>query len=138
MVAGSALETGEYGRVLGERFTGGELVTVMGILGAGKTTLIRGLALGLGIERGVCSPTYTLVNEYRGGRLVLYHVDLYRLTGSGDVDDLGLEECLEYGVVAVEWPEIGAHFWHGYRPRIDVRIDVLKDGARRITVEESV
>jgi tRNA threonylcarbamoyladenosine biosynthesis protein TsaE len=132
----SPKETQEIGETLGSTLKGGELITVEGPLGAGKTTFIRGLALGLGIERGVCSPTYTLVNEYRGGRLVLYHVDLYRLGGAADVEGLGLDECLESGVVAVEWPEVGAPFWTGYMPRLDVRLHVLSEEKRRIAVEE--
>ena len=137
-VTGSPLETQELGRTLGSRLKGKELVVIFGTFGAGKTVFVRGLALGLGIGQGVCSPTYTLVNEYQGDRLVFYHVDFYRLGGAAEVEDLGLEECLENGVVAVEWPEVGDHVWYGYRPRIDVRIEVLREGVRRITVEEGV
>ena len=129
-------ETQDLGRALGKKLVGGELLTVEGPLGAGKTTFIRGLALGLGIEKGVCSPTYTLVNEYHGGRLVLYHVDLYRLGGAAEVEDLGLDECLETGVVAVEWPEMGMPFWAKYRPRIGIKLEVLNETSRGITVEE--
>ena len=132
----SPRQTQELGRVIGEGLRGGELITVTGSLGAGKTTLIRGVAEGLGILSGVCSPTCTLVNEYREGRLTLYHVDLYRLGGVGEVEDLGLEECLEDGVVAVEWPEVGTPFWHGYLPRLEVRIEVLGENTREITVRE--
>lgn len=135
-ITNSPQGTQELGRSLGEALQGGELITIEGPLGAGKTTFIRGLALALGIERGVCSPTYTLINEYRGGRLTLYHVDLYRLGAAVEVDGLGLDECLESGVVAVEWPEIGEPFWYGYKPRLEVKIEVLGESERRITVEE--
>lgn len=77
-----------------------------GDLGAGKTAFVRGLAEGLGLNPAdVTSPTFTLIQEYRGGRLPLHHVDLYRVT-SADVDDLGLDELsLGGGVMAIEWPD---------------------------------
>jgi len=136
LLTSSEEETEELGERLSRRLVGGELVTLHGGLGAGKTVVVRGMARGLGVPCGVCSPTYTLVNEYPGGRLPLYHVDLYRLGGAAEVEGLGLDECLESGVVAVEWPEVGAPFWGGYRPRLEVRIEVVDETKRRITVEE--
>jgi tRNA threonylcarbamoyladenosine biosynthesis protein TsaE len=84
----------------------GTVLLLSGDLGAGKTAYVRGLAEGLGLDGGeVTSPTFTLVHEYRGGRLPLIHVDLYRLE-SADLDETGLdEELAAAGVVAVEWPE---------------------------------
>ncbi len=99
----SAEETEALGERLAARLGPGAVLLLDGDLGTGKTTLVRGLARGLGIDpEKVSSPTFVLVNEYRG-RLTLYHVDLYRLEGAA-VDDLGLEDLGDGGgVVVVEW-----------------------------------
>lgn len=79
---------------------------LLGDLGAGKTAFVKGLAEGLGLDtRDVSSPTFTIVQEYRGGRLPLVHVDLYRLADPREIDDLGLEELGESAALAVEWAE---------------------------------
>ena len=102
----SESETVAAGRELARSLVSGSIILLAGDLGAGKTAFVRGLAEGLGIDpREVTSPTFTLVQEYRGGRLPLFHVDLYRLNSS-EVDDLGLDEMtLEGGVTAIEWPD---------------------------------
>jgi tRNA threonylcarbamoyladenosine biosynthesis protein TsaE len=99
-------ETTAVGRRLGERLESGAVLLLAGDLGAGKTAFVRGVAEGLGIDPdAVSSPTFTLIQEYRGGRLVLSHVDLYRLTPV-EVDDLGLDELTARGgVTAIEWPD---------------------------------
>jgi len=94
------------GRELGATLSAGDVVLLYGELGAGKTAFVKGLAEGLGIARDeVSSPTFTLVQEYRGGRLTLFHVDLYRIDDPRELDDLGLDEIAEEGVLAIEWSE---------------------------------
>jgi len=102
----SETETAAVGRKLAETLTAGSVVLLFGDLGAGKTAFVRGLAEGLGVSRDeVSSPTFTLVQEYRGGRLTLFHVDLYRLNDPREIDDLGLDEIADDGVLAIEWAE---------------------------------
>src|SRR5471032_268723 len=98
-------ETAAVGRQLAPELNAGAVILLFGDLGAGKTALVRGLAEGLGIAPGeVTSPTFTLIQEYRGGRLPLFHVDLYRLK-SIEVEELGLDdERMAEGVTAIEWP----------------------------------
>src|SRR5436309_11610460 len=109
----------------------GDVVLLSGDLGAGKTTFVRGLAEGLGIDpQEVSSPTFTIVHEYRGRGLTLYHVDLYRLERAA-TDDLGLEEIgVKDGVLAIEWPDRLTHDLPGARL---IRLDVVDDASRRIT-----
>ncbi|MCC7243123.1 MAG: tRNA (adenosine(37)-N6)-threonylcarbamoyltransferase complex ATPase subunit type 1 TsaE [Acidobacteria bacterium] len=104
--SGSEAETRELAARLAASLEPGAVLLLSGDLGAGKTAFVRGLAKGMGIDPdAVTSPTFTLVHEYRGGRLPLIHVDLYRLEVA-DLDDIGLDEALAgEGVVAVEWPE---------------------------------
>ena len=101
----SVRETKAWGRRLASMLTGGELIALIGDLGAGKTVFIKGMAHGLQLdEQDVVSPTFTIIQEHRG-RLPLYHVDLYRLERTS-LDDLGLREYLfSTGVAAVEWFE---------------------------------
>ncbi|HSL20904.1 MAG TPA: tRNA (adenosine(37)-N6)-threonylcarbamoyltransferase complex ATPase subunit type 1 TsaE [Vicinamibacterales bacterium] len=105
MITHSEAETVALGRELAARLQPGDIVLLFGELGAGKTAFVRGLAQGLGIDPDdVSSPTFTIVQEYGGGRAPLLHVDLYRLE-SREVDDLGLEELGAEAVTAVEWAE---------------------------------
>ena len=128
----SEAETIELGRRLGQDLRAGDVLLITGTLGAGKTAFVRGLAQGLGIDPNeVSSPTFTLVHEYRGGRLVLYHADLYRLERAA-TEDLGLEEMgVADGVLAIEWPERLTHALAGARR---VEIDIVEESTRRVVV----
>lgn len=105
-VTNSEQETEELGARLAERLEPGAVIAFTGDLGAGKTAFTRGLARGLGISDRVTSPTFTIVNEYEGGRLPLFHFDMYRLGSSDELFDIGWEDYLARGgVCAVEWSE---------------------------------
>jgi tRNA threonylcarbamoyladenosine biosynthesis protein TsaE len=129
-VTSSEAETAAAGRALAARLAPGSVVLVEGPLGAGKTAFVRGLAGGLGCDEAeVSSPTFTLVQEYRG-RIRLQHVDLYRLAAR-EVDDLALDELAEDAAVAVEWPD---RWLHAPEDAIRVTIEPLGDSTRRIAV----
>jgi tRNA threonylcarbamoyladenosine biosynthesis protein TsaE len=107
VISDSPQETYNFGKFLGENLQPGNLVALSGELGAGKTCLTQGIARGLGVpeEYLVASPTFTIINEYPG-RLTLYHLDLYRLSGVRDLDEIGYEDCFnDHGVVVIEWAE---------------------------------
>ena len=95
-----------FGEIWAANLVGGEIFALHGVLGAGKTQLAKGLARGLGFRGDVTSPTFTIVHEYRGGRLPMYHIDLYRIQSEKDAIDIGLEEFLpsKDGVTFIEWP----------------------------------
>jgi tRNA threonylcarbamoyladenosine biosynthesis protein TsaE len=102
----SEAETAAAGRSLSSGLSPGAVVLLYGDLGAGKTAFVKGLAEGLGVQPDeVSSPTFTLVQEYRGGRLTLFHVDLYRIDDPRELDDLGLNEIAVDGVMAIEWAD---------------------------------
>ena len=126
-------ETERLGEQLGETLHGGEVIAYLGDLGAGKTAFTRGLARGLGISMRVTSPTYTIVNEYTGGRLPLFHFDMYRLGSSEELFDIGWEDyLLRGGVCAVEWSE---NVRDAMEDAITVSIEITDDETRRITIE---
>ena len=103
----SESETEALGARLAESLTPGAVVAYQGGLGMGKTAFTRGLASGLGYSGRVTSPTFTIVNEYEGGRLPLFHFDMYRLADSDALFDIGWEDYLDRGgVCAVEWSEL--------------------------------
>jgi tRNA threonylcarbamoyladenosine biosynthesis protein TsaE len=128
----SEAETFAVARVLAATLKPGDVLLLSGSLGAGKTAFVRGLAEGLGIDPDeVSSPTFTLVHEYRGGRLALYHADLYRLERAA-VEELGLDELgVADGVLAIEWPERLHRPLPGAR---SVELTIVDETTRRINM----
>ena len=128
-------ETEALGAALAKLLWPGAVVAFTGDLGAGKTAFVRGMAQGLGVAGRVTSPTFTIVNEYEGGRLPLFHFDLYRLASSDELFEIGWEDYLRRGgVCAVEWSENAA----GALERDTVRVDLRRgaeDGQRVITIK---
>lgn len=117
-----------FGRELGAKLGPGDVVALFGGLGAGKTTLTKGIARGAGVEAEVFSPTFTLIHEHPG-RVPFYHVDLYRLTGDEDVEYLGLEEYLYGdGVVIIEWADRAPSLLP--KERIEITLDYADDGRK--------
>ncbi len=102
----SEAETIDLGRQYAGRLTAGDVVALYGELGAGKTCFIKGIAQGLGVTQDVTSPTFTIIHEYRGGSVPLYHVDLYRLDSLAQILAVGIEDYLnQNGVTVIEWAE---------------------------------
>lgn len=105
-ISHSSQETEALGESWGREAESGQVIALCGELGAGKTRLVKGLARGLGVTACVHSPSFTLVNQYRGGRLPLFHLDLYRLETPEQIVAAGLEEYLQTkGVTVIEWAE---------------------------------
>lgn len=130
--SGSAAETIELGRALAQRLKPGDVVAFFGELGSGKTTMIKGIAAGLGVVETVRSPSFVIVTEYLG-RVPVYHVDLYRLEGLSALDGVGLEDYLGGdGVCLVEWAERA----EGLIPKSAIRVRLAAvEAGRSISVE---
>ena len=132
-ITNSPAETEGVGAALAKVLLPGTVLAYRGDLGAGKTAFTRGLARGLGSKELVTSPTYTIVNEYLGGRLPLFHFDMYRLRSSDDLWDIGWEDYLERGgVCAVEWSE---NVDDAMEDAVYITIEKLGETSRRITIE---
>ena len=129
----SPSDTESFAETLAKSLSGGEVIAFSGNLGMGKTCFVRGLARGLGFEGEVTSPTFAIINEYLGGRLPLYHFDMYRVTGWDDLYSTGYFEYSESGgVLAVEWSEnIEAAL-----PDDAIRVEIcaISENDRKITV----
>ncbi|MDD4700208.1 MAG: tRNA (adenosine(37)-N6)-threonylcarbamoyltransferase complex ATPase subunit type 1 TsaE [Oscillospiraceae bacterium] len=131
----SPLQTVEIGREIANMLKSGDVIALFGDLGMGKTCLISGIADGLGFSGEVSSPTFALVNEYIGGRLNLYHFDMYRVEGWEDLYSTGYFDYLESGgVLAIEWSEnIVAALPESV---IEITIERTDETQRKITVEK--
>ena len=132
-ITNSPEETEKVGAALGKILSPGTVLAYRGDLGAGKTAFTRGLARGLGYAEPVTSPTYTIVNEYLGGRLPLFHFDMYRLRSSDDLWDIGWDDYLDRGgVCAVEWSE---NVDDAMENAVYVTIHKTGETSRRIVIE---
>ena len=132
-ITNSPAETEKIGAALGKIIPPGTVIAYRGDLGAGKTAFTRGLARGLGSSEMVTSPTYTIVNEYLGGRCPLFHFDMYRLASSDDLWDIGWEDYLDRnGICAVEWSE---NVEDAMEDAVVITIEKLGEDSRRITIE---
>ena len=129
----SEAETRDVGRALADTLAPNDIILLTGDLGAGKTAFVKGLAEGVGVDPAdVSSPTFSLIQEYRGGRLTLHHIDLYRLSPP-EVDDLGLDELVSSGgVVAIEWPDRWRDVPDGV---VRVELVAVSENERAITIE---
>ena len=135
LLSHSPEDTEDIGARLAEQLEPGAVVAFTGDLGAGMTAFTRGLARGLGIPDRITSPTFTIVNEYEGGRLPLFHFDMYRLGSADELFDIGWEDYLcRGGVCAVEWSENIADALEEDAVRVDIRRGE-GDSRRVITIE---
>ncbi|HEX9437482.1 MAG TPA: tRNA (adenosine(37)-N6)-threonylcarbamoyltransferase complex ATPase subunit type 1 TsaE [Candidatus Limnocylindria bacterium] len=134
VTTGSREETEHVGELIGRAARANDVVALWGELGSGKTTLVRGIARGLGItEREVTSPTFVIVHEHDGGRLPLFHIDLYRLA-PGDTPSTGWEEALASGgLTAIEWPDRVERWLPA--DRLDVRLTTTGEEQRHLRFE---
>ena len=131
-------ETESLGERWGHEAQRGWVIALTGDLGAGKTQLVKGIARGLGVTQRVHSPTFTLVNEYGGGRLRLFHLDLYRLETREQILSAGLEEYLQPdGVAVIEWAERLEDGTKNDGNIITVKLEITGDTERRIVYEDS-
>ena len=136
LITHSEEETQAVARAIAATLGAGDILLVSGNLGAGKTAFVRGLAEGLGIAPAeVSSPTFTIVHEYGGGRLRLYHADLYRLDRAATAD-LGLEELgVRDGVLAIEWPD---RLSHDVPSAVAIDIEIVDEKTRAIAIRHQV
>jgi tRNA threonylcarbamoyladenosine biosynthesis protein TsaE len=121
------------GERLGELLQGGDAIGLIGDLGAGKTLLVQGIARGLGVpdEVPVTSPTFTLINDYPGGRLLLHHADLYRIERAAELAEIGFDELIGgTGVIAVEWSD---RFAVLPADSLEIRMDILGEDRRTLS-----
>ncbi|MDO4863348.1 MAG: tRNA (adenosine(37)-N6)-threonylcarbamoyltransferase complex ATPase subunit type 1 TsaE [Ruminococcus sp.] len=135
IVTHSPAETIEAAKKLGSLLRAGDMIAYKGGLGAGKTTFTRGLAIGLGLGDNVSSPTFALVNEYRGSDITLYHFDMYRISTEEGLESTGFYDYdFENNIAAVEWSENIAQFLP--KDTIYITIDALGENDREIIIED--
>ncbi len=135
VVTKSSIETEDQGREFGKSLKPGALVFLSGELGAGKTCFTKGIALGLGINEDIKSPSFTIINEYVSGTLPLFHIDLYRL-GGGDIFELGIDEYISRGgVTVIEWAERFEETGEDYfKDAVIVKLSYISENERGIEI----
>ena len=137
IISSSCEETYEQGKNLGKVLQKRDIVALKGPLGAGKTCFTKGIASGLGIKEEICSPTYTIVSEYKcvsvDNNVLFYHIDVYRLRGNDDFINIGGEEILfTDGISVIEWSEHIPAFIPPYAYKVD--IEIIEDGKRLLRI----
>ncbi|MCR5143758.1 MAG: tRNA (adenosine(37)-N6)-threonylcarbamoyltransferase complex ATPase subunit type 1 TsaE [Lachnospiraceae bacterium] len=131
-------ETLELGRQLGEKAEAGQVYTLIGDLGVGKTVLTQGIAQGLGIEEPICSPTFTIVQVYESGRIPFYHFDVYRIGDVEEMDEIGFDDYVYgEGLTMIEWANLIEEILPEHYSQITIEKDLERGfDYRRITIEE--
>lgn len=131
-------ETAELGRVIGQHAEPGDVYTLIGDLGVGKTVLTQGIARGLGIEDAVCSPTFTIVQVYEEGRIPFYHFDVYRIGDVEEMEEIGYEDYFYgEGLTMIEWANLIEDILPPNRKEITIEKDLEKGfDYRKITINE--
>lgn len=134
----SAEETAELGRRMGLEAKPGEVYTLVGDLGVGKTVFTQGIALGLGITEAISSPTFTIVQVYEEGRMPFYHFDVYRIGDIEEMDEIGYEDYFYgEGLTMIEWANLIEEILPEKRKEITIEKDLEKGfDYRRITIKE--
>jgi len=137
IISHNPAETEALGETIGQAAKSGQVIALNGDLGAGKTQFVKGLARGLGIAGRVHSPTFTLVNEYGGGRLRLFHLDLYRLETREQILSAGIEEFLKPdGVSVIEWAGRISDLRTTVQDLKQVQIEILNEAERKIIYDD--
>ena len=131
-------ETFDVGKKIGENAKPGQIYTLTGDLGVGKTVFTQGVAAGLGITEPICSPTFTIIQEYESGRIPLYHFDVYRIGDISEMDEIGYEDCFYGdGVSLIEWSQLIEEILPEHVTEITIEKDLEKGfDYRKIRVEE--
>ena len=131
-------ETFELGRQLGQKATAGEVYTLIGDLGVGKTALTQGIAKGLGIDEPISSPTFTIVQVYESGRIPFYHFDVYRIGDVEEMDEIGFDDYIYgEGLTMIEWANLIEEILPEHYSQITIEKDLERGfDYRRITIEE--
>ena len=131
-------ETFAFGEELGKNARPGQVYTLIGDLGVGKTVLTQGIAKGLGIDEAICSPTFTIVQEYHTGRMPFYHFDVYRIGSDDEMDEIGYYEAIDGdGVCLIEWAELIYDILPPQYKKVTIKKDVEKGfDYRTVLIEE--